>query len=139
MPTLRHAVTAGRSSHPEISRQFTQATGLALGEGYGQTETTLLLAHFSGWPVTPGSMGVASPYYNVKLQNADGTPTPVGRSARSSWSRRRTAAALPACSPAIWPTRNAMPRPGRGACITPATQPGRRRTVPTGFMADLMI
>ena len=23
-------------------------------------------------------MGVASPYYNVKLQNADGTPTPVG-------------------------------------------------------------
>lgn len=78
MPTLRHAVTAGEKLHPEISRQFTQATGLALGEGYGQTETTLLLAHFTGWPVTPGSMGVASPYYNVKLQNADGTPTPVG-------------------------------------------------------------
>ena len=78
MPTLRHAVTAGEKLHPEISRQFTQATGLALGEGYGQTETTLLLAHFSGWPVTPGSMGVASLYYNVKLQNADGTPTPVG-------------------------------------------------------------
>ena len=78
MPTLRHAVTAGEKLHPEISRQFTQATGLALGEGYGQTETTLLLGHFTGWPVTPGSMGVASPYYNVKLQNADGTPTPVG-------------------------------------------------------------
>lgn len=78
MPTLRFATTAGEQLNPEVFRQFTQATGLPLMEGYGQTETTLLLANFAGWAPVPGAMGVPSPLYRVQLQNADGTPTPVG-------------------------------------------------------------
>ncbi len=78
MPTLRYATTAGEQLSPEVFRQFTKATGLPLREGYGQTETTLLLAHFAGWEEEPGSMGVPSPLYRVRLQNPDGTPTPVG-------------------------------------------------------------
>ena len=78
MPTLRYATTAGEQLNPEVFRQFTQATGLPLMEGYGQTETTLLLATFAGWDVVPGAMGVPSPLYRIQLQNSDGSPTPVG-------------------------------------------------------------
>lgn len=78
MPTLRHATTAGEQLNPEIFRQFTQETGLLLREGYGQTETTLLLANLAGWESVEGAMGVPSPLYRIQLQNSDGTPTPVG-------------------------------------------------------------
>ena len=78
MPTLRHAATAGEQLHPEIFRRFTQSTGLPLMEGYGQTETTLLLANLQGWEPLEGSMGVPSPLYRIQLQTPDGTPTPVG-------------------------------------------------------------
>lgn len=78
MPTLEHAATAGEKLHPEIFRRFTQTTGLPLAEGYGQTETTLLLANFQGWEPVEGSMGTPSPLYDIALQNPDGSPTPVG-------------------------------------------------------------
>ena len=42
MPSLKHASTAGEMLAPEVFRKFTQRTGLALCEGYGQTETTLM-------------------------------------------------------------------------------------------------
>ena len=47
-------------------------------EGYGQTETTLLLANFRGNPSVVGSLGTPSPLYQIELRNADGSPTPVG-------------------------------------------------------------
>ena len=78
MPSLRHAVTAGETLNPEVSRRFTQRTGLPLREGYGQTETTVLLANFRGCENVVGSLGKASPQYQVELRNSDGTPTPVG-------------------------------------------------------------
>ena len=48
MPTLKHASTAGEMLAPEVFRKFTQETGIPLCEGYGQTETTLLMANFKG-------------------------------------------------------------------------------------------
>lgn len=78
MPTVRHACTAGEVLHPEVFKKFTQATGLKLHEGYGQTETTLVAANFKGTDPLPGSMGVASPLYEVKLIKKDGTPAEDG-------------------------------------------------------------
>ena len=78
MPSLRHAVTAGETLNPEVSRRFTQRTGLPLREGYGQTETTVLLANFRGRENVVGSLGKPSPQYQVELRNSDGSPTPVG-------------------------------------------------------------
>lgn len=72
MPTLKHATTAGELLSPEIFRKFTERTGLQLREGYGQTETTLLLANFEGIDVVEGSMGIPSPFYNVQLRNKQG-------------------------------------------------------------------
>lgn len=78
MPTLRHASTAGEQLNPEVSKKFTQRTGLPLAEGYGQTETTLLLANLQGSEPVVGSLGMPSPLYRVELRYSDGTPTPVG-------------------------------------------------------------
>lgn len=73
MPTLRHAATAGEQLNPEVSRRFTERTGLPLMEGYGQTETTLLLANFKGDTPVVGSLGRPSPLYKIELRNADGS------------------------------------------------------------------
>lgn len=78
MPTLRHASTAGEMLAPEVFRKFTEKTGLLLCEGYGQTETTLLMANFKGSDPAPGSMGTISPLYHIELRNQWGKPVEVG-------------------------------------------------------------
>ena len=77
MPTLRHASTAGEMLAPEVFRKFRERTGLSLCEGYGQTETTLLLANFKGREAVEGSMGTPSPFYNIALRNKAGKPVGV--------------------------------------------------------------
>ena len=57
LTNLKHASTAGEQLAPEIFDSFTAQTGLLLYEGYGQTETTLLMANFKGKEPTPSSMG----------------------------------------------------------------------------------
>lgn len=78
MPTLKHASTAGEMLAPEVFHKFTERTGLPLCEGYGQTETTLLMANFKGQEAVEGSMGTSSPFYNVELRDKFGEPVPVG-------------------------------------------------------------
>ena len=78
MPTLKHASTAGETLAPEIFRKFTECVGVPLSEGYGQTETTLLIANFMGDEAVEGSMGTPSPFYNIELLGKDGKPVEVG-------------------------------------------------------------
>lgn len=78
MPSLRHATTAGEMLAPEVFRKFKERTGLELCEGYGQTETTLLMANFAGSEPVEGSMGVTSPLYNIELRGKHGEPVPQG-------------------------------------------------------------
>lgn len=74
MPSLKHATTAGEMLAPEVFRKFTERTGLQLCEGYGQTETTLLMANFKGYDAVAGSMGTPSPFYNIELRGKNGKP-----------------------------------------------------------------
>lgn len=78
MPTLKHASTAGEMLAPEVFRKFSERTGLPLCEGYGQTETTLLMANFKGQAAVEGSMGTISPFYKIELRDKQGNPVPVG-------------------------------------------------------------
>lgn len=68
-PHLRHCVTAGEPLNPEVFHLWKSATGLELHEGYGQTETVVLVGNFRGLgrPIRPGSMGIATPGMNVTL------------------------------------------------------------------------
>ncbi len=79
MPTLKHASTAGEMLAPEVFRKFTQETGIPLCEGYGQTETTLLMANFKGRQPKEGAMGTVSPFYNIELRDKDGKQVPAGQ------------------------------------------------------------
>ncbi len=79
MPTLKHASTAGEMLAPEVFRKFTQETGIPLCEGYGQTETTLLMANFKGRQPKEGAMGTVSPFYNIELRDKDGKRVPDGQ------------------------------------------------------------
>ena len=78
VPTLKQAVTAGEFLSPEVFAKFKARTGLELREGYGQTETTIITANFSGHTSVDGSLGRPSPQYRVELRQKDGSPTPVG-------------------------------------------------------------
>ena len=78
MPSLRHASTAGEMLAPDVFRKFTEQTGIPLCEGYGQTETTLLMANFKGSDPQAGSMGTPSPFYNIQLRGKDGKPVLPG-------------------------------------------------------------
>ena len=78
MPTLKHASTAGEMLAPEVFSRFAERTGLQLCEGYGQTETTLLMANFKGYAAVEGSMGTPSAFYNIELRGKDGRPVAVG-------------------------------------------------------------
>ncbi len=79
MPTLKHASTAGEMLAPEVFRKFTQETGIPLCEGYGQTETTLLMANFKGRQPKEGAMGTVSPFYNIELRDKDGKQVSDGQ------------------------------------------------------------
>ncbi|MBO5299634.1 MAG: AMP-binding protein [Clostridia bacterium] len=79
MPSLRHASTAGEMLAPEVFRKFTERTGLSLCEGYGQTETTLLMANFDENDAVAGSMGMPSPFYNIELRGKNGEKVEQGQ------------------------------------------------------------
>ena len=78
MPSLRHVATGGESLSPNVFKKFHEITGLVLHEGYGQSETTMLVGNIKGYDYVEGSLGVASPQYNVQLLGPDGKPVKVG-------------------------------------------------------------
>ena len=78
LSSLRHTTIAGEALNPEVYDQWLKATGLKLTEGFGQTETTLVLANLLGTEPKPGSMGKPSPQYSVDLLDPDGNPVKVG-------------------------------------------------------------
>ncbi len=73
LSALQHLSTAGESLSAPIFRRVEEQTGLHLMEGFGQTETALILANFQGRKSKPGSMGKPSPMYQVRLLKEDGS------------------------------------------------------------------
>lgn len=78
MPNLKHASTAGEMLSPDVFRKFTENTGLSICEGYGQTETTLLMGNMCGQEPVEGSVGTVSPLYNAEIRLKNGKKADVG-------------------------------------------------------------
>ena len=78
LSSINHATVAGEALNPEVFKQFYNATGLTLMEGFGQTETTLSIANLVGTNPKPGSMGKPVPLYDVQIMRPDGTPAELG-------------------------------------------------------------
>jgi acetyl-CoA synthetase/medium-chain acyl-CoA synthetase len=77
-PRLRECVSAGEPLNPEVIRAWHAATGLTIRDGYGQTETILLVGNFPGLPVRPGSMGLPMPGHRVAIIDDGGEELPPG-------------------------------------------------------------
>ncbi len=78
LSSIRHMTTAGEALNPEVFRQFEEATGLQIMEGFGQTETTLTIANLCGTTPKVGAMGKASPQYDVDIVDPDGNSVADG-------------------------------------------------------------
>ncbi|HOG00894.1 MAG: Acetyl-coenzyme A synthetase [Firmicutes bacterium ADurb.Bin248] len=75
---VRHASIAGEALNPEVFRQIEKATGMQLMEGFGQSETTLVIGNLTGGAHKVGSMGKPVPLYDVDLVDPEGNPVETG-------------------------------------------------------------
>ncbi|MEG0272618.1 MAG: AMP-binding protein [Hydrogenoanaerobacterium sp.] len=78
LSSLKYATTAGEALNPEVYNRFLEYTGIKLMEGFGQTETTLVLTNLVGTVPKVGSMGKPSPMYDVDLVDEDGETVEAG-------------------------------------------------------------
>ncbi|MFP3044529.1 MAG: acyl--CoA ligase [Thermocladium sp.] len=76
--SIKGATSAGEPLNPEVIERVRKSTGVTIRDGYGQTETTLLVGNFPGMKVKPGSMGKPAPGYDIVLVDEDGSPVKVG-------------------------------------------------------------
>ena len=75
---LRHCTGAGEPLNPEVMKQWEDGTGLTIYDGYGQTETVLLVGNFRCLPVRPGSMGKPVPGFTIGVVDEEGAEVPPG-------------------------------------------------------------
>jgi len=73
---LRHCTSAGEPLNPEVIRAWEEGVGLTVYDGYGQSETTLMVANYRCLPVRPGSMGRPVPGWDVDVFGEDGEAAP---------------------------------------------------------------
>ena len=78
LTSIHHMTTAGEALNPEVFKQFKAATGLEIMEGFGQTETTLTIANLYGTTPKIGSMGKASPQYDIDIVDSEGKSVAPG-------------------------------------------------------------
>ena len=76
LSSLRHCTGAGEPLNPEVMKVWEEGTGLTIYDGYGQTETTLLVANYRCMAVKPGSMGKPAPGFHVTIVDDDGNELP---------------------------------------------------------------
>ena len=78
LSSIEHASTAGEALNPEVYRQFLNATGLPILEGFGQSESTLIIGNLNGSDHKLGSMGKPVPLYDVHLLDINGNEVETG-------------------------------------------------------------
>ncbi len=76
--SVKHMTTAGEALNPEVYRQFEKSTGLQILEGFGQSESTMIIGNMIGASHKIGSMGKPAPIYDVDLVDAEGKSVDVG-------------------------------------------------------------
>lgn len=78
-PTLRSCTGAGEPLNPEVIETWKKATGITIRDGYGQTETVIVIGNFPGVPVRQGSMGKPAPGFEVEVIDDAGNILPPGK------------------------------------------------------------
>ncbi|MDC0710415.1 AMP-binding protein [Stigmatella sp. ncwal1] len=79
LSAIRHAVSAGEPLNPEVIDTWKAATGLHIREGYGQTETVVVVGMFPALEPRVGSMGKPSPGFTVSVIDDQGQEVGPGQ------------------------------------------------------------
>lgn len=72
--SVKYMTTAGEALNPEVYKQFERLTGLQIHEGFGQSESTMIIGNLAGAGHKVGSMGRPAPIYDVSLMDRNGCP-----------------------------------------------------------------
>lgn len=76
--SLRHVVAAGEPLNPEVIEVWKEATGQTIYDGYGQTESIIMICNHPCLPVKPGSMGKPMPGHETAIVDGAGNELPPG-------------------------------------------------------------
>jgi len=76
--SLRASYTAGEPLNAEVFNRWKEFTGLEIREGFGQTETPVMIATPKWIKVKPGSTGKPMPWMNIKLLDENNEEVEVG-------------------------------------------------------------
>ncbi len=74
---LRTSCAAGEPLNPDVIEKWQQGTGIIIRDGYGQTETTCLVANLDGRKLKPGSMGLPTFLYDISIYDKQGNELPA--------------------------------------------------------------
>jgi acyl-coenzyme A synthetase/AMP-(fatty) acid ligase len=69
---FRECVSAGEPLNPEVIDAWRKGTGVTLRDGYGQTESTLMVGNLPGKEIKAGSVGWPSFLYDVRVVDEHG-------------------------------------------------------------------
>ena len=75
---IKHCCIAGEPLNPEVFKKWYDLTGLKLCEGFGQSESSVMIANFQWFDPIPGSTGKPSPLYDIQLVDSEGRPCEDG-------------------------------------------------------------
>ena len=78
LSALVKADVAGEALNPEVFERFQNGTGIKLHEGFGQTETCVMMFTNQWIEPKPGSMGMPAAGWDVQLLDEGGRPVPAG-------------------------------------------------------------
>ncbi len=78
LSSLRHCSTAGEPLNPQVFYTWKKATGLNILNGFGQSESTVMIANFEWFEIDPGAMGKPNPTYHIDIVDEDGRSVPAG-------------------------------------------------------------
>lgn len=67
LSSIVHCSTAGEPLNPDVFSRFLKRTGRSILNGFGQTETTVLVANFEWLDIHPGAMGKPNPAYKIDI------------------------------------------------------------------------
>lgn len=72
LSSIVHCSTAGEPLNPDVFSRFQSLTGLSILNGFGQSETTVLVANFEWLEIHPGAMGKPNPAYKIDVVDENG-------------------------------------------------------------------
>lgn len=91
LASVQNWTTAGEPLNPEVSKQWEHITGKRIREGFGQSESVVLIATFPWVEPREGSMGKPSPLHHIELLGDDGAYCEDGEEGTICVTRLKTA------------------------------------------------